>query len=124
MSKANTICTICNTGYQLSTNNSNTCVIIACNSPLQFNGLACVCPFTQYYSTSTGQCTNCNDPNCLICPSNKCSQCLPGYYNGTTCLKCIINCQSCSSPYDCLMCLDGYYYYNGACHANSNIIWG
>lgn len=103
--KNNSKCSLCSQGYSLTA--QFTCAMIGCTAPLTFNGVACVCPHQSYYVQAGNTCQPCSDPSCELCPSNKCTKCLDGFFeiNNSTCTKCASNCQYCNSSKTCLRCV-------------------
>ena len=85
---ANTTCSYCMPGYQLTS--QNTCANNICNSAgcgaCSSNGQCASCILGYNFNTNSKTCQpisyGCSDPNCQICDNpQSCSQCQPGYTN-------------------------------------------
>ena len=82
-------CTLCNTGYTLSSGN---CSKISCSS-----------------MTGCDLCRKNSTGNCITCKSNY-------YSSGGNCYKCPAGCSTCTSSTKCTACIDAYYKSNGLCY--------
>lgn len=102
-------CSGCIAGYFLNGNSCQPCMLncVSCN-----NSTSCNSCITNYvYNSSQGLCelpcsTGCS--SCVNLPSN-CTACTSFFYlHGTTCLKCLANCISCTVSTSCNSCNTGY----------------
>ncbi len=120
-SAANSTCTVCMPGFQLTSSNTctnNTCAIAGC-SKCASNGQCSACRVGWNFNMQNKTCIlvgyGCNDQNCLVCNGpQSCGQCKPGYQVGAfqtplngligicrplICPYNITNCMACSISY-------------------------
>ncbi|KAL4488070.1 hypothetical protein ABPG72_009408 [Tetrahymena utriculariae] len=114
--KSQTSCLKCITNCKTCSDNS-TCSKCSTGYYIDSNQLCQKCS-----DSFCDQCTGPNKSDCTLCQqgslkpyllvdNNTCSDCiLDGHYKSfSSCLKCILNCKSCSDSSTCSKCLPGYY---------------
>lgn len=102
-----TKCDRCEPGFILD--DSFSCVSAMCADTFIFSdgAVPCVCPLGTYEQADS--CVPCSDPNCNTCTVSTCQTCINTYYPiGSTCEKCLPNCESCFTDFSCDLCAQGY----------------
>ncbi|TNJ27286.1 High cysteine membrane protein [Giardia muris] len=101
-----TSCQGCNNGWYLGPEGCSKCKAncARCTDPD-----SCIVCDPGYYLTDTQECLQC-PKNCMSCSDSICLSCSSGYLlQAGVCIPCLENCDVCDDAFSCTQCKPGYY---------------